>query len=71
MEMLILYSLLHILFILVDIVSIYKDNKRKLLLVYSILWFSSYIIFVLISVNVKIPSPALAIKKLVALIYGL
>ena len=71
MGMLILYSLLYILFILVDIVPIYKDNKRKLLLVYFIMWFSSYIIFVLISANIKIPSPALAIKKLIALIFGL
>ncbi len=71
MGMLILYSLLYILFILVDIVPIYKDNKRKLLLVYSIMWLSSYIIFVLISANVKIPSPALAIEKLIALISGM
>lgn len=69
MVMFILYTLLHILFIFVDFVPIYKNKKRKLLWVYSIMLTFSYVILILISVNIKIPSSASVIKKLITSIY--
>lgn len=71
MIMLMLYSPLYILFILIDLLPIYGSKNKKLLWVYSIIWLFSYIILILISINVKIPSPALAIEKLITWIYGL
>lgn len=71
MIMFMLYSPLYILFILIDLLPIYGSKNKKLLWVYSIIWLFSYIILILISINVKIPSPALAIEKLITWIYGL
>lgn len=71
MIMIIFYSFLYVLFIFVDLVPIYRDKKWKLFWVYSIITVVSYIMIILISVDVKIPSPAPIIKKAVTSIFNL
>lgn len=71
MIMIILYSSLYILFIFIDLIPAYKNKQNKLFWIYSILLAFSYVILILISLDVKIPSPSPLIKKVVSTIFNL
>lgn len=58
-------------FIFVDLIPIYKSKNHKLFLVYATMLVISYTIRVLISIDIKIPSPANPIKKAVISIFNL
>lgn len=54
----------------IEIVPLYKKKKKKELLVYSIFFSAAFIISLLLSLGVKIPSPAKPIEAIVNTILG-
>lgn len=58
-------------FIVFELIPIYKQKKWKVFWVYAILITFSYVIHILFTIGVKIPSPAVPIKKMVSFIFGL
>lgn len=64
-------SLFYILFIVFELIPIYKDKDKKLFWTYGIITISTYIVHVLLIVGIKIPSPADPIKNLIISIFGL
>ena len=59
------------LFVIFDLIPIYKQKKWKVFWVYTILFAFSYVNHLLFTLGVKIPSPAVPIKKVVSFIFGL
>jgi len=66
-----LCSIIFILFIIFELIPLYRKKKWKEFWVYTILISFSYIIQLLFDLGVKIPSPAVPIKKLVSFVFGL
>lgn len=66
-----LYSLFYLLFIFLELIPFYKDKKRKLFWVYCSLLSLSWILLLLISIGITIPSPAAFIKKIVTAVFNL
>lgn len=66
-----LCSTVFIFFIVFDLIPIYREKKWKVFWVYTILLAFSYVIHILFTIGVKIPSPAIPIKKLVSFVFGL
>lgn len=66
-----LCSIIIVLFIIFDLIPIYRQKKWKVFWVYAILISFSYIIHILYAIGVKIPSPAVPIKKVVSFVFGL
>jgi len=66
-----LYSLFYLLFIFLELIPFYKEKKRKLFWVYCSLLSLSWILLLLISIGITIPSPAVFIKKIVTTIFNL
>lgn len=58
-------------FIIFDLIPIFRQKKWKVFWVYTILISFSYIIHFLFTVGVKIPSPAVPLKRFVSYIFGL
>lgn len=54
----------------IEMVPLYKKNKTKELVVYSIFFATAFIISLLLSLGVKIPSPAKPIENIVNAILG-
>lgn len=54
----------------IEMVPLYKKNKTKELVVYSIFFAAAFIISLLLSLGVKIPSPAKPIENIVNAILG-
>ncbi len=54
----------------IEIVPLYKNNKKKELVVYSIFFSAAFVISLLLSLGVKIPSPAKPIETIVNAILG-
>ncbi len=69
--LILLYTLAYIFFVFIDLIPLYQSKCWKLFWTYSILMTVSYIIIFLIVLEVKIPSPAVPIKKAVSAIFGL
>lgn len=55
---------------IIEIIPLIKQNKKKELVLYSVLFGSAFIISLLLSIGVKIPSPAKPIEKIVEAIVG-
>lgn len=68
--LLILCSLIYAFYILSDLVPVFKGEKRRVFWVYLVLFCTSYILHVMIVLNIKIPSPAVPIKKLILSIFS-
>lgn len=64
-------SIIFVLFIIFDLMPIYHQKKWKAFWVYTILISFSYAIHLMFSLGVKLPSPAIPIKKVVSFIFGL
>lgn len=71
MTMIVLYTLTYVFFIFADLIPIYKSKDAKLFWIYSIMMAFSYVILVLISIGIKVPSPTPAIIKVVSSIFGI
>ncbi|PAB58216.1 hypothetical protein [Anaeromicrobium sediminis] len=55
---------------IIEITPLVKKKKKKDLVVYLVLYTSALVLSVLISIGVKIPSPAIPIQKMVESIIG-
>ncbi|SHH07956.1 hypothetical protein [Tepidibacter thalassicus] len=54
----------------IEIVPLLKKNQKKELVLYSITFILAFVISILLSLGVKIPSPAKAIEKVVLTVLG-
>lgn len=54
----------------IEIVPLYKKKQKKELILYSITFTIAFVMSVLLSLGVKIPSPAKPIEKIVLTILG-
>ncbi|SHJ63952.1 hypothetical protein [Tepidibacter formicigenes] len=54
----------------IEIVPLVKRNQRKELVLYSVMFGLAFVISILLSLGVKIPSPAKAIEKVVLTVLG-
>jgi hypothetical protein len=66
-----LYTIIIFFFIIFDLIPLFHQKKWKVFWVYTILISFSYVIHVLFTMGVKLPSPAVPIKKVVSFIFGL
>lgn len=64
-------SLVCTLFILIDLVTIYRNKQWWTFGVYSTMLVFVYVLTLLIASGIKIPSPAIPLKKIISAIYGL
>ena len=64
-------SIIFVFFIIFDLLPIYHQKKWKVFWVYTILISFSYVIHILFTLGIKLPSPAIPIKKVVSFIFGL
>jgi hypothetical protein len=60
-----------VLFILIDLVPVFKQKQWLIFWVYTILTAIVYVSALLIVVDIKIPSPAPLIKEIVTKVWGL
>lgn len=58
-------------FILTDLIQIYQQKRWKLFWVYSLMIVSVIVLAILISFDIRIPSPAVPLKNAVKAIFGL
>jgi hypothetical protein len=65
-----LYSMVYIYYIFTDLIPLYRDKKIKLFWFNTSLFLISYIISILIVLNVALPTPAVPIKNIVTAILG-
>lgn len=66
----VLVILVYIIIGIIEMVPMMKRNQKKELVLYTILFGSAFIISLLLSVGVKVPSPAKPIEKIVKAIIG-
>lgn len=71
MIMIVLSLFVYSLYILFDLVPLYINKQLKLFWVYSILLIIALSITILVGLEVKIPSPAEPLKRMVVAIWGL
>ncbi len=68
---LVLASVTSFLFIYFDLLPIFHQKNWKVFWLYSIILFFAYLIVILYLLEIKVPSPAKPLKKLVFFIFGL
>ncbi len=71
MIVIIIYSLVYIFFVITDLIPLFQEKLRKLFWTYLVLFILSYTLVFMVSFDIKIPSPAVSIKKAVSSILGL
>ena len=71
MGIILLYSLLYIVFILVDFLYIYKHGEKRVSKFYLSLTLFSYILIVFTGLGFTVPSPAIFIKKILSFVVPL
>lgn len=69
--MVVAVSLTSVIFVLTDLVPMYKNKQWKSFLIYAVMMALAIIMAALITLDVKIPSPADIIKKIIVDIFGL
>lgn len=67
---LIIIVCVYIVFLLIDFLPLIKEKKWKELVIFSVVFFSSLLISILLIQGVKIPSPAKPIEEIVTAIFG-
>ncbi|MCT4605161.1 MAG: hypothetical protein N4A64_03505 [Marinisporobacter sp.] len=68
--MFILVIIVYIIIGILEIVPLIKRNQKKELVLYTVLFTTAFIMSLLISLDVKIPSPAKPIEKIVKAVIG-
>ncbi len=71
MIFIIVITFIIILFILIDLIPVYKEKQWLIFWAYTLLTLSVFISTLLIELDVKMPTPAPLIKKVVTAIWGL
>jgi hypothetical protein len=69
--MVVLYTLVFVFFAAYDLIPMFSSKHRKVIYIYSVLIFVSYITCLLLVLEVKLPSPAVLIKNVITYIFGL
>lgn len=65
-----LVILIYIIIGFIEISHLYHKKQKKELVLYSITFTFAFVLSILLSLGVKVPSPAKAIEKIVMLILG-
>jgi hypothetical protein len=68
--MIILVIIAYAFLVYIQLVPLYKNKQWKDFWVNSSIWFFSFLVAVLLSMGVKIPSPADPIKEFITAIFG-
>lgn len=68
--MVIIVILVYLIIGVIEMVPLVKKNQKKELIFYSITFMGAFIMSLLLSLGVKIPSPAKPIEKIVTTIMG-
>jgi hypothetical protein len=71
MLLILVFTVIVVAFILLELIPIYQKKQKRLFRVYASMLAAEYILAVLLSLGVKIPSPAEPIKRIVSMIFGL
>lgn len=71
MTLLVLLTIFYIILIIFDLTPIYLNKQWKVLGVYLTMLVVSYVIQVLLIFDVKVPTPADPIKRIVVFVFGL
>ena len=69
--MIIIWTVLFLVFVLVDLVPIIKKKDWKLLSIYAVLFVFSYVVGIAYLLNTNIPSPSKPIENLVRYVIGI
>lgn len=67
----VIFSVIVTFFVIFDLIPIFQQKQFKAFWVYIILISFSYILSLLLVIDIKLPSPAEPLKKLVSLVFGL
>lgn len=70
MILIILCSVFYLFYIINDLIPVYKTEKAKVFWIYIILFCSSFVLQILVQLDVKLPSPAKPLKELVTSIFS-
>lgn len=70
MILIIFCTIIYLFFLINDMISVYKSEKRIVFWVYLAVFAFSYILSILIKLDVDLPSPAIPIKQIVTSIFG-
>ncbi|QEK11219.1 hypothetical protein FQB35_01895 [Crassaminicella thermophila] len=68
--MVLLIILVYLIIGVIEITPLVKRNQKKELILYTITFMTAFIISLLLSLGVKIPSPAKPIEKIVKMVIG-
>jgi hypothetical protein len=68
--MILAFSLLCFYYIFSELIQIYMERQWKTFYIYSLMLLTAWCLNLLMALNVKIPSPAVFISKMTALIIG-
>lgn len=71
MIMLVLFSFVYALYIFIDLIPLYREKHKNIYWPYILLMASAYFLCILLSFNIKVPSPAVPIKHIVSAIIGI
>ncbi len=68
--MFIIIIIIYLIIGIVEMYPLYKKNQKKELILYSVLFFVAFVMSLLLSLGIEIPSPADGIEKIVKGIVG-
>lgn len=67
----VIFSVIVTFFVIFDLIPIFQQKQFKAFWVYIILISFSYILSLLLVIDIKLPSPAEPLKKLVSFVFGI
>jgi len=70
MMLILFFTAIYLFYVFHDIIPIYKAEKHRVFWGYVSMFAFSYIVFLLILLDVKLPSPAEPLRKAVTFIFG-
>lgn len=70
MVLVVIITILCIYYVMVDLIPVYQGKQWLLFWTYSALMALVYVVSLLVALDVKVPSPAIPLKKMVFSIWG-
>lgn len=67
----VIFSVIVTFFVIFDLIPIFQQKQFKAFWVYIVLISFSYVLSLLLVIDIKLPSPAEPLKKLVSFVFGL
>ena len=71
MTLTLICTVIFIYFIFNDLIPVYQKEEKKVAWTYMVLFVMSYVLHILITFEVKLPSPAAPLRKLVMTVFGI